>query len=87
MFLISHEVAASLTCVVVPLVVQGLTIQGSIVASRYVHKRMLEFSALHGIKPIIEKFPMTEKGIQEALDKLKDGSMRYRGVIVPEENL
>lgn len=47
---------------------------------------MLEFSALHGVKPIIEKFPMTEKGIQEALDKLNDGSMRYRGVLVPEDS-
>lgn len=45
---------------------------------------MLDFAALHGIKPIIEKFPMTQKGVQDALQHLTDGEMRYRGVLVPE---
>ena len=62
----------------------GHRIQGSVVASRYVHKRMLAFAALHGIKPIIEEFPMTEKGIEEAMDKLNSGNMRYRGVFIPQ---
>lgn len=69
---------------VAPLVFQGMTVQGSAIASRYVHQRMLDFAALHGIAPVIEKFPMTEKGVTEALDKLASGSMRYRGVLVPE---
>lgn len=45
---------------------------------------MLEFAALHKIAPIVEKFPMTEKGIEEAMKKLDDGKMRYRGVVIPE---
>jgi D-arabinose 1-dehydrogenase-like Zn-dependent alcohol dehydrogenase len=45
---------------------------------------MLDFAALHKIEPIMEKFPMTEKGITEAMEKLGNGSMRYRGVIIPE---
>lgn len=45
---------------------------------------MLAFAALHGIKPIIEEFPMTEKGIEEAFDKLGKGDMRYRGVFIPQ---
>lgn len=67
-----------------PLLLKGITVQGSVVASRYVHTRMLEFAALHKIAPIMEKFPLTEKGLEEAMDKLADGSMRYRGVLVPE---
>ena len=67
-----------------PLILSGITVQGSIVASRYVHKRMLEFAALHKIAPITEKFPLTEKGLEEAMAKLEDGSMRYRGVLIPE---
>ena len=67
---------------IVPVVLQGITVQGSVVASRYVHQRMLEFAALHKIAPIIEKFPMTEKGIEEGLEKLGNGSMRYRGVLI-----
>lgn len=42
---------------------------------------MLDFAARHGIHSIVEKFPMTLKGVQEAVAKLRDGKMRYRGVI------
>ena len=66
------------------MVLKGITIQGSIVASRYVHQRMLDFAALHNIRPILEEFPMTESGIQEAMEKLESGSMRYRGVLIPQ---
>lgn len=66
------------------MLVNGLRIQGSVVAARYIHQRMLDFAALHGVKPIIEKFPMTEKGIAEGMEKLNSGSMRYRGVLVPQ---
>lgn len=67
-----------------PLVVQELRIQGSVVAARYFHNQMLEFSALHNIAPIIEKFPLTAKGITEAMKKLDSGDMRYRGVLLPQ---
>ncbi len=63
---------------------KGLTVQGSVVAARDVHRQMLDFAALHKIEPIMEKFPMTEKGITEAMDKLDKGEMRYRGVLIPE---
>lgn len=66
----------------VPLLISGLTVQGSIVASRYIHKRMLDFAALHKIEPIIEKFPMNESSINEAMDKLNAGNIRYRGVFI-----
>jgi D-arabinose 1-dehydrogenase-like Zn-dependent alcohol dehydrogenase len=44
---------------------------------------MLDFAARHEIKPIVMKFPLNVGGIEEAFGKLKDGSMRYRGVLVP----
>ena len=65
----------------------GITIQGSVVASRWVHKEMLEFCARHDIKPMINKFPMTEQGIEDAIKTLNEGKMRYRGVLVNERNL
>lgn len=67
-----------------PMLLQGLTIQGTIVASRYIHQRMLEFAAQHKIEPIVEKFPMTVEGIEQAMKKLDDGEMRYRGVLIPQ---
>ncbi|KAJ7497660.1 chaperonin 10-like protein [Mycena latifolia] len=65
-----------------PVVVKGLNIQGSAVAARSVHKRMLDFAARHGVKPMIERFPMTKRGVEEGMAKLRDGKMRYRGVLV-----
>jgi D-arabinose 1-dehydrogenase-like Zn-dependent alcohol dehydrogenase len=67
-----------------PLIQQGITIQGSVVAARSVHRHMLEFAALHSIKPIVMEFPLNESGIEDAMSTLRDGKMRYRGVLKPQ---
>jgi D-arabinose 1-dehydrogenase-like Zn-dependent alcohol dehydrogenase len=67
-----------------PLIQQGITIQGSVVAARSVHRHMLEFAAQHNIKPIIMEFPLNESGIEDAMATLRDGKMRYRGVLKPQ---
>ncbi|KAI1780556.1 GroES-like protein [Hypoxylon cercidicola] len=67
-----------------PLIFQGIGVQGSLVASRIQHRRMLEFAALHGVKPIVERFPMTEEGIGQAMQKLEEGKMYYRAVLIVE---
>lgn len=67
-----------------PLILQGIIVQGSIIATRAVQREMLEFASLHGIRPIIEKFPMTEEGIKTAMDRLEKGKVFYRAVLVPE---
>jgi D-arabinose 1-dehydrogenase-like Zn-dependent alcohol dehydrogenase len=61
-----------------------LTIQGSLAAPRQVHREMLEFAARHNIRPIIEQFPMTVDGINEAMERLGSGKMRYRGVLIAQ---
>jgi D-arabinose 1-dehydrogenase-like Zn-dependent alcohol dehydrogenase len=60
----------------------GYNIHMSLVASRARHGDMLAFSAAHGIVPTIEKFPMSEAGLADALEKLNSNKMRYRGVLV-----
>lgn len=64
----------------------GHTVQGSVVAPRSTHRRMLEFAAHHQIKPITQHYPMTEAGIEQAMDDLEHGKVRYRAVLFPEEN-
>lgn len=59
----------------------GIHIIGSGGAQKASLQTMLEFAAKHQIKPQIEKFPMTQAGITEAMQKLRDGKMRYRGVV------
>ncbi|KAJ7497687.1 chaperonin 10-like protein [Mycena latifolia] len=65
-----------------PVLVQGITIQGSAVAARSVHKRMLEFAARNHIEPVIERFPLTKSGVEEGMTRLREGKMRYRAVLV-----
>lgn len=64
------------------LLANELSVQGSLVAARQVHREMLDFAGQHGIKPIIEKFPLSVEGAEECMKKLQDGGMRYRGVLV-----
>ncbi|KAI1393330.1 GroES-like protein [Hypoxylon trugodes] len=67
-----------------PLVMQGITVQGSLVASRILHREMLAFAALHGIKPITETFPLNEEGVREAIAKLEKGDVHLRAVLVAQ---
>jgi D-arabinose 1-dehydrogenase-like Zn-dependent alcohol dehydrogenase len=62
----------------------GFNVRTSLVASRAMHDEMLQFSVKHGIKTAVETFPLNEKGIATALEKLQSNSMRYRGVLVAE---
>ncbi|KAF8199818.1 NADP-dependent alcohol dehydrogenase [Mycena galopus ATCC 62051] len=77
--------SGDLTMPFLPIVMQGLNIQGSLVAARSVHRKMLDFAARHNIKPIIERFPLTKSGVEEGLAKLREGKMRYRGVLVAQD--
>ena len=63
------------------LVQKGVRIQGSLVAARPSIQRMLNFAAMHGVSPVIMEWPMNEKGIEDAMEALRTGKMRYRGVL------
>lgn len=67
-----------------PLIQTGFRVQGTMVASRFETNKMLEFAARREVKPVIEQFPLNKKGIEEAMKKLEEGSMRYRGVLVAQ---
>lgn len=65
-----------------PLVMKALRIQGSLPAARGSQQEMLRFVARHSVKPIVMTFPLNSNGIQEAMGTLRQGKMRYRGVLV-----
>lgn len=67
-----------------PLLVRGISIQGSAGAPRAQIQNMLEFAVLHGIKPTVMTWPLNTKGVEEAMQTLREGKMRYRGVLVAE---
>lgn len=62
----------------------GVRVQGSFIAARHLHRRMLDFAAYHEIKPVLQKWPLSVRGIKEAFKRLDENTMRYRGVIVAE---
>ncbi|KAK1760377.1 NADP-dependent alcohol dehydrogenase [Echria macrotheca] len=64
------------------LILNTLTVIGSAVAPTASIRAMLRFVAKQEVRPIIEKFPMTQAGVIEAMTKLREGKMRYRGVLV-----
>lgn len=61
---------------------RGVRIQGSLVASRHSIRDLLEFAARKNITPTVMTFPLNPAGIEEAMQVLRDGKMRYRGVLV-----
>ncbi|ORY05055.1 chaperonin 10-like protein [Clohesyomyces aquaticus] len=63
----------------------GYNVRSSLVASRAKHNEMLEFAAFHGVKPWIEEFELSEKGIEDAIGKLRSNKLRYRGVLVAKD--
>lgn len=68
-----------------PFILPGHRLIASTEASRENHIKMLDFAARHQIKPWIEKFAMTAGGMAKAFGRLEDGQMRYRGVLVREQ--
>ncbi|KAF7546263.1 hypothetical protein G7Z17_g8569 [Cylindrodendrum hubeiense] len=64
------------------LIMSGIVVIGSGLAPVASINNMLAFAAKNDIRPHIEKFPMTQAGVVEAMQKLRDGKMRYRGVLV-----
>lgn len=66
------------------IIMGNIQIIGSGGAPKPSMRAMLEFVAKHSIKPRIQRFPLTKAGIIDAQQKLRDGNMRYRGVLVAQ---
>ncbi|KAJ5093139.1 Polyketide synthase enoylreductase [Penicillium angulare] len=65
-----------------PMNLKGLRIQGSLVASRKTLRSLVQFAADKKIVPTTMKFSLNKEGVEEAMETLRQGKMRYRGVLV-----
>lgn len=61
--------------------IKGVRIQGSLVASRHSLRSLVEFAAQKKIIPTTMTFPLTVDGVEDAMETLRNGKMRYRGVL------
>ncbi|KAF2464110.1 GroES-like protein [Lindgomyces ingoldianus] len=68
-----------------PSLVRWYNLHLSLVASRGRHVEMLEFAASKCVKPWVEKFELSERGVREAIGKLNSNQMRYRAVLVARD--
>ena len=64
-----------------PIMLKEISIHGALTSKPEQVDYMLEFAASKGVRPIVEKFPMTEDGVTQAIGKLVSGKIRYRGVL------
>lgn len=71
-----------LTVPYMPFVLNGLRMQGSIIGTRMLLREMLDFAARTGVRPVVQKYEFSEKGIDKAFEDLDSGKTRFRGVIV-----
>jgi uncharacterized zinc-type alcohol dehydrogenase-like protein len=62
-----------------PLIMGQKEVSGSPTGSPTAIARMLDFCARHAIEPMVELFPMSR--VNEALDRLRAGKVRYRAVL------
>ncbi len=62
-----------------PLIMGQRSFSGSPLGSPATTALMLEFCARHGIAPMVEEFPLSE--VNKAIDRLENGSPRYRVVL------
>ncbi|RFU30946.1 hypothetical protein B7463_g5393, partial [Scytalidium lignicola] len=65
-----------------PMLYKAIRIQTTFINSRHVMRSLLDFVVERNIKAEIQTFPMTAEGLEEAVKILKEGKMRYRGVLV-----
>jgi D-arabinose 1-dehydrogenase-like Zn-dependent alcohol dehydrogenase len=67
-----------------PIMLKEISIHGALTSKSHEFDAMLEFASTNGIIPTIEEFPMTENGAAAAIARLRDGSIRYRAVLVSQ---
>lgn len=80
-----YPLTVDLTPSPVPLLrmcLKGVRVQGSLVASRRSLRSLLRFAAEKKITPTTMTFPLDVEGVEKAMQTLRDGKMRYRGVLV-----
>ena len=64
-----------------PALKKDLAFRISTGASTLIYRQMFDFAVLHGVRPQIEKFPLTPQGIAEARAKMEKGGVRYKAVM------
>ncbi|MGA8165143.1 MAG: NAD(P)-dependent alcohol dehydrogenase [Waddliaceae bacterium] len=77
-----HFVGATLDpldLAIFPMILKQQSVSGSPVGSPATITKMLDFAALHQIKPTIETFPLDK--VNEAIERLRSGQARYRIVL------
>ncbi|KAF9631117.1 putative alcohol dehydrogenase protein [Lasiodiplodia theobromae] len=66
----------------VPMILKGISVHGWPSGHALDSEETIEFARIHGVKCMIEKFPLSKA--QEAMDHMLSGKVRFRGVLTME---
>jgi len=67
-----------------PLVIRRIQLCGSVIGSAKDTEECLVMAERNGIRPMIECYPMEVDSINEALERVVDGKVRFRAVLINE---
>jgi D-arabinose 1-dehydrogenase-like Zn-dependent alcohol dehydrogenase len=81
---IPTDMASKLSVPHMPFLMKSINLIYSTNGWHDAYDKLLAFAALHSIKSVSEKFPLTGEGIEDGLNKLEKGTVRYRGVLAAE---
>ena len=73
--------AGKLKLPLTPLLTKRLRVMGSPIGGRGEIAKMLEIADTFGIEPVVETFALSE--VNEALQRVRENSVRYRAVLFP----
>lgn len=64
-----------------PLMLKEISVRPGLTSRPEEVDEMLAFATEKGVRPIVEEFPMSAEGASQAVEKLMNGTVRYRGVL------
>ncbi|KAI8868903.1 putative mannitol dehydrogenase [Ramicandelaber brevisporus] len=64
---------------VIPVLLNDISIMGSVIGGRQQHHDMLEFAAKHGVQSVVEMLPMNQ--VNDAIERVRRNDVRYRFVL------
>mmetsp|Transcript_14084 Transcript_14084/g.35985 ORF Transcript_14084/g.35985 Transcript_14084/m.35985 type:complete len:361 (+) Transcript_14084:293-1375(+) len=82
MILVGMPSAEKLTISLLPFMQRQLQLHSTVMGGCVDCREMLDFCALHNIRPLVQELPFTAAGLEEALATMHAGKARYRIVLV-----
>jgi D-arabinose 1-dehydrogenase-like Zn-dependent alcohol dehydrogenase len=79
---IPEDMSSEFNVLHMPFLIKNINVVYSTNGRHDAYDKLLAFAALHGVRPVVERFELGVKGIESAILRLRSGGVRYRGILV-----